>query len=660
MKTFASAPSAIAGVVLGVVLFLASARLAAQATFKSATDGIWVTASVVDKDGHLVTDLTKDDFEVRDNGTVREITAFRNDVVPVAVAIMVDISLSMVDNFTTTRRAVTELVGRFEPGDRATIGGFDALPWIAPRFSSRPQVLQQFLSDVMAGTPGLCAGDWIDMTSLSRPGPPSRGAPPATTPGYGARPLFGQRLLQHAGTSVWDGLACGINAVASDGETPRRAVIVLTDGMDYTSSTTPAAVIAHANGAGVMIYTVGLVGSEGLAAGPLRAIAEATGGGYFSLNSRADMVDAFGRIAEELRHQYLFAFSAPGLSRASHEVKVRALRAETTTRSRRVFMEDPPVEAPPDTAAVPAAAPALTTPLPSAAAGSPIEDQLRAAIGKGRARHDVPVSVGTALRRGSGSGPIDLAVNVMIPASATGPLTTMFGLVDESGAMKSGRKVVAAPLDGGAYRLAFALPVSPGSYKLRFAVADATGAVGSVETAVAARLATMGPFQVSDLLTSWTGADGTPQFLGIEDLPAGVKTINAILELYPAVGANAAARDARPSPEDVQVRLGLYAGRRSQPLAEKDVVPSRTGGILRAEAPFSVDTLEPGAYVLRATVLVAGKKIGTARVSLRKASERLMGGTVYNYRLLSFIKDSSTILNTCVPLSACRVGSSSR
>ena len=616
MKTFANAPSAIAGVVLGVVLLLASARLAAQATFKSATDGIWVTASVVDKDGHLVTDLTKDDFEVRDNGTVREITVFRNDVVPVAVAIMVDISLSMVDNFTTTRRAVTELVARFEPGDRATIGGFDALPWIAPRFSSRPQVLQQFLSDVMAGTPGLCAGDWIDMTSLSRPGPPSRGAPPATTPGYGARPLFGQRLLQHAGTSVWDGLACGINAVASDGETPRRAVIVLTDGMDYTSSTTPAAVIAHANGAGVMIYTVGLVGSEGLAAGPLRAIAEATGGGYFSLNSRADMVDAFGRIAEELRHQYLFAFSAPGLSRASHDVKVRALRADTTTRSRRVFMEAPPVETPPDTAA---AASALTTPLPSAVAGSPIDDQLRAAIGKGRARHDVPISVGTALRRGSGSAPIDLAVNVMIPAAATGPLTTMFGLVDESGAMKSGRKVVAAPLDGGAYRLAFALPVSPGTYKLRFAVADATGAVGSVETAVAARLATMGPFQVSDLLTSWIGADGTPQFLGIEDLPTGVKTVNAILELYPAVGANAAARDARPSPEDVQVRLGLYAGRRSQPLAEKEVTPARIGDTLRAEAPFSVDTLEPGAYVLRATVLVAGKKVGTARVSLKKS-----------------------------------------
>ena len=199
----------------------------------------------------------------------------------------------------------------------------------------------------------------------------------------------------------------------------------------------------------------------------------------------------------------------------------------------------------------------------------------------------------------------------------------MFGLVDESGApktMKGGRKVVAAPSDGDAYRLAFSLPVSPGTYKLRFAAADATGSVGSLETVVAAKLAKMGPFHVSDLLTSWTGADGTPQFLGIEDLPTGVKTINAILELYPAIGASASARDARPSPEDVQVRLGLYAGSRSQPLAEKDVVPHRTGGTLRAEAPFAVDTLEPGAYVLRATVLVAGKKVGTARVSLRKSA----------------------------------------
>ena len=605
MKTFASALCAIAGAVL----------LAEQPTFKSSTDGIWMTASVIDKDGRLVTDLTKDDFEVRDNGNVREITAFRNDVVPFAVAIMVDISLSMADNFTTTRRAVSELVGRFQPGDRATIGGFDALPWIAPRFSARSEVLLQFLSQVMTGTAGLCTGDWIDSTSLTRSrfSPPPSGPlpPPGSQPtgrGYGPTALFGQRLLQHQGTSVWDGLACGINAVASDGETPRRVVIVLTDGMDYTSSTKPGGVIAQANDAGVMIYTVGLIGSEGLASGVLRGVAEATGGGHFNLDSRADVVDAFGRIAEELRHQYVLAFSAPGTTRGSHEVTVRALRADTTTRSRRVFMEATAVETRPRAGSVPAGA------------AIPIDDQLRAAIGNGSTRDDVPITVGTALRRGSGSAIIDVAVNVVIPATVKGPLTTMFGLVDTSGKMKSGRKVVAAPSDGDAYRVVFSLPVSPGSYTLRFAAADAAGSVGSREAAVAATLPAMGPFQVSDLLTSWTGADGRKQFLGIEDLPTGARTINAMLELYPAAGASASGRDAKPAPEDVKVRLGLYAGSRSEPLAERDVVPQRTRGMLRAEASLAVDTLEPGAYVIRATVLVAGKEVGTTQMSLKKSA----------------------------------------
>ena len=74
MKTFASALSAIARRRL---LCLAVARFTAQqATFKTSTEGIWVAASVIDKDGHLITDLTKDDFEVRDNGTVRRSSRF--------------------------------------------------------------------------------------------------------------------------------------------------------------------------------------------------------------------------------------------------------------------------------------------------------------------------------------------------------------------------------------------------------------------------------------------------------------------------------------------------------------------------------------------------------------------------------------------------------
>ena len=51
--------------------------VAQQGVFRATTDAVWVTATVIDKDGRLVTDLTKDDFEIRDNGNVRPITVFR-------------------------------------------------------------------------------------------------------------------------------------------------------------------------------------------------------------------------------------------------------------------------------------------------------------------------------------------------------------------------------------------------------------------------------------------------------------------------------------------------------------------------------------------------------------------------------------------------------
>src|ERR1700730_8419631 len=93
---------------------------AQRPTFRSDTEAVWVTATVIDKDGRLVTDLTRGDFEVLDNGVARDITVFRNDTVPFAIAILFDVSGSMLSNSSTMRQAVKELIARFQPGDRAT------------------------------------------------------------------------------------------------------------------------------------------------------------------------------------------------------------------------------------------------------------------------------------------------------------------------------------------------------------------------------------------------------------------------------------------------------------------------------------------------------------------------------------------------------------
>jgi hypothetical protein len=239
-----------------------------------------------------------------------------------------------------------------------------------------------------------------------------------------------------------------------------------------------------------------------------------------------------------------------------------------------------------------------------------MEEQLRAAINNGQPLYNVPISTATALRRAPSGSPLDLGVNVAVPSRIKGPLIAMFGLVDESNSVRTGRKTIEAPADGSNYRLSFSIPVTTGTYKLRIAVADASGAVGSIESIIDAKLETMGPFFASDLLTSWTDAGGKSQFLALEDVPGNVETLNASLELYP-LGAAAA-------PDDVKVRIGLYQRGKPQPIAEKNIEPESGDGFLRADAQFALDTLEPGTYVLRAVVLVAGKEVGTTQAPLRK------------------------------------------
>jgi hypothetical protein len=186
----------------------------------------------------------------------------------------------------------------------------------------------------------------------------------------------------------------------------------------------------------------------------------------------------------------------------------------------------------------------------------------------------------------------------------------MFGLVDAAGALRTGRTVVRAPADGGDYRLSLSLPVSPGEYRLRFAVADATGRVGSLGTGVTAALGRVGPFLVSDVLTSWSGADGKSQFLALEEVPATATGVRTYLELYQAPDA--------PTPTNVRVQWNVI-GNAVQPAMEQSVVPVRTTDRLTAAGQFALGTLPTGPYEIRATVFVDGAAVGTVSTTIRKA-----------------------------------------
>ena len=63
--------------------------------FRSGVDLVTVSATVRDRRGRAVADLTAADFQVFDRGVVRRISEFRTDAAPISVAILFDVSGSM-------------------------------------------------------------------------------------------------------------------------------------------------------------------------------------------------------------------------------------------------------------------------------------------------------------------------------------------------------------------------------------------------------------------------------------------------------------------------------------------------------------------------------------------------------------------------------------
>jgi len=241
----------------------------------------------------------------------------------------------------------------------------------------------------------------------------------------------------------------------------------------------------------------------------------------------------------------------------------------------------------------------------------PIAEQLKAALVQGGVAFGVPIALGTAQRRDPSSNALQLGVNVQVPASVEGPLVTMYGLVNETGQVtQAGRRDVPAPAPGEDYQLAFPVPIETGNFRLRFVVADAKNNIGSVEHSVTAGLAHVGPFSVSDLFTTWAGADGQPRFLALERLPAGAEAIAASLELYPDNAAGQA-----PA---VVVRFTLTAVGTETALVEREITPELIGTTRQAVAELPVDDLQPGAYTIHATVVEAGNVIGTVTATIRK------------------------------------------
>ena len=91
-------------------------------TFRGAIDAVHVFVTVTDRDGRLVTTLSRDDFEVRDDGKTQPITLFDNTPQPIRLIILLDVSGSMEGNLPLLRAASDQLFMRLRPDDAVRVG----------------------------------------------------------------------------------------------------------------------------------------------------------------------------------------------------------------------------------------------------------------------------------------------------------------------------------------------------------------------------------------------------------------------------------------------------------------------------------------------------------------------------------------------------------
>ena len=263
-----------------------------QPTFRSSVNTVEVYATVTDRAGRLVPDLSAADFEILDNGKTQPITVFDRGTQPITIAIMLDESPSLFDVSGRITTAIQAFAKNLLPGDRAVLGAFSHVIRLNPQFT----------------------GDFEDLLRRLPVG----------------RPQF------PAGTAMWDALDAAASALES--ESGRRVTLVLTDADDNCSEAEPRNVAARIERQGTMVYAIGVKGDSGLPVGDLRSLTRDSGGYFFELKPSDDIASTFARVADELHRQYLVGFSPATLDGKSHQITLRTKGSGLTVRARRTYV----------------------------------------------------------------------------------------------------------------------------------------------------------------------------------------------------------------------------------------------------------------------------------------------------------------------------------
>ena len=264
------------------------------------TDLVVLNVTVTDKAGEYVPGLRLSDFKVYEDGKevpARVIANFGVHESPFASVVLLDTSGSMETRLSLGRSAAIRFLDGLRPEDVAAVYKFDY----------KIEQVQDFSS----------GRDLAPMAFAIK----ARGM-----------------------TTLYDAILEAVNALTARQEA-RKAIVVLSDGMDTYSKTSPSKALESAMAIGASIYAVDMSASD--AGGPrntqsamvLKSFAEKSGGRFVATPGGPALRDAFASIARELGHQYTISYRPLNQARDGRwrSLEVKLSREDLVVRTRKGY-----------------------------------------------------------------------------------------------------------------------------------------------------------------------------------------------------------------------------------------------------------------------------------------------------------------------------------
>jgi VWFA-related protein len=299
-----------AALILALPLLVSTPLVLAQdePVIKVDVDLVNILASVRNKSGALIGNLDKTDFKIFEDGKEQEIKNFTRETdLPLTIGLLVDTSGSQARLIDTERRAADQFFSKvLRSKDEAFLIQFGTESELLQDSTNSPRLLREALNQLRLSVPvgGLHPG-------------------PVPT------------MQNQAGTVLYDAVYLAANDRLKT-EVGRKAIVVITDGVDEGSKLTRDKSIEAAQKADSIIYSIyyvdraaygGGFGSFGGGGGEaeLRRMSSETGGQVFPVSNKLTLDEIFRDIQEEMRSQYVITYTPPNPKKdgSYHKIDLR-------------------------------------------------------------------------------------------------------------------------------------------------------------------------------------------------------------------------------------------------------------------------------------------------------------------------------------------------